>query len=255
VQRRAERPHVAERPGRPFQLLRGHVAGSAGPTARRIDRPGDPPVEHHHFAPLAEHDVRRLEIAVHDALLVGKRHRLGHPPQAVDEPVQRDAGGTGGPPALPGRAVDLGDGIGQCPAAHLGHREEQPTVGQAPGVVDRRDARVLQVGGEPGLFQQAAAGIRAVGALGLRCHLAREHLVAHPPHLGAPAAAQRRDQRVAGVHRDLGHRGRAGVERVRLHPGARRERRRDAHAQLAGRVVPRQDREDLVGETVGHPRP
>src|SRR5205085_1766153 len=84
-----------------------------------------------------QQDVRRLQVAVQDAVLVGVVHR---PRDRGDQ-----AGGVGG-----GDELTRGAGGRQAGAVHQLHREEVP-AGVLADVVDRDDVRVVQAGGGLGL--------------------------------------------------------------------------------------------------------
>ena len=103
----------------------------------------DPPVEQHRLAVLAEHDVVGFHVAVDDAVLVGKRERVRQPHDGRQQrhaiahrPRRRHAGGQG-------------------LAAHEAHRVEGRAVLADAALVDRRNARVLEVAGDDGLDGEA----------------------------------------------------------------------------------------------------
>jgi len=84
------------------QLFRRHVAERADANARRgkplggrlearfLDRARDAEVSQHRV-PFLQQDVRRLDVAVHDAAAVGQRERIGDLAQHTQRLVNREA--------------------------------------------------------------------------------------------------------------------------------------------------------------------
>ena len=75
VRRRAD--HRAGERSRPSTRRRRGTAPSTSPASRRAQILREPPVDHDGLAELADEHVRRLEIAVDDALAVRVRERVG----------------------------------------------------------------------------------------------------------------------------------------------------------------------------------
>jgi len=124
--------------------------------------PREPPVHHVHFAEFAHHDVRGLEVAMDDALVVRVGHRLAH--------LEQDAQGLHLRPAfLPG-----GDEIEyllEGTALHELHREVDAARRVEPELVDRHDAGMVELARHLRLLDEA----RDLRDLGLReDHLHRE---------------------------------------------------------------------------------
>ena len=133
-------------------LLGAHVVGRADrhPRARQLgteDGLRDTEVAHHHFAGLLEHDVVRLHVPVHDAVVVG-----------VAEP----GGGLHEDPAdVPGIEGGVLDEIGQGRAPEEPHGEVDDVAG-TPHAVDRDDVRMLELGRRPRLVGEALHQFRVV---------------------------------------------------------------------------------------------
>jgi hypothetical protein len=107
---------------------------------RMIQCSGDSPVEHQHFAELADHHVRRLQIAMDDGVRVGERNGIAdakeHAEPLADVP-------PGAHPAI------------QPIAAHQLHRVEEAAVGKFAEVMDGDNPGVFEAGDEPGLVRVA----------------------------------------------------------------------------------------------------
>ena len=116
---------------------------------------GQSPIDDERLAELAEHDVFGLEVAVDHALAVGVGDGLAHALQHGD--------GAGQPPEGIAGVMGADHGL-EVLALHALHRE----VGRAPVVeadlVDGHDARVVELGQDLRLREQAAAVARAVRA-------------------------------------------------------------------------------------------
>ncbi len=98
-----------------------------------------------HGAPVgAQHDVRRLDVAVDEAAHV----------DAVERPGDLAPAGHGGG----GVQRLLADGVAEGAAGHELHREEQRAVG-FPGVVEPDDVRVLEALHRPRLAQEASPAL------------------------------------------------------------------------------------------------
>ena len=113
---------------------------------------GQAPVHDLDLAERADHDVGRLQVAVDDAVGVGVADRLADLLEHRQEPAA--VGRRVGPPSeqvVEGLALD-----------EL-HRQERPAVGQRADLVDRRDAGVLQLAGDPGLVEEPAGVAESAG--------------------------------------------------------------------------------------------
>ena len=167
VERQAQAVHVGPRVALPREPLRGHVADGAQDVAgvRQVvglGRLGQAEVGHPDVAVVVQQEVRRLDVAVEDALAVGVLQRLGHldadPGDACgrywrsgsdeadssDEPGRTaEEGSAGGPdsPATARRRVVAG--LGHRPVRRRPHRRRtgrrsasgprRPPSGRRPG--------------------------------------------------------------------------------------------------------------------------
>ena len=168
--------------------LGGHVLGRPQHVVRLADRDadvvqglGDAEVHDPHRAVGGDHDVARLDVVVHDALLV-----------AVSQGVQ-DVGGDRHRPRGGQLPLGVQDGA-QGAAGDLLHHDEGARQAPAgvglllPDIEDRHDAGVVQPGGGQGLGLEAAHEGRVTGQV-------------LPQHLDGHAPSQ---PRVGGSH-DVGH--------------------------------------------------
>jgi hypothetical protein len=108
---------------------------------------GQPPVDEHRLAELADQDVVGLEIAVEDAARVDVGDRVGHR-QHVRHQRQP-----------PGQPVGPRDDLVERLAADHPHRVERRAVVERAGVVDRHDRRVLEPAGQRDLADEARGGL------------------------------------------------------------------------------------------------
>ena len=144
---------------------------------------GEPPVDDLGLAELAGDDVLRLDVEVEDA--------LSH---AVDE-VDRPAGGGEMPQKRPEgqliNRVGMGEMVGsdllmERTGAEIAHHLEELAAGMLTDVVDRHDARMLEIRAGAHLSQKPSPALRVVGHL--RKDLLEEHFpielaITGPPHL------------------------------------------------------------------------
>ena len=121
------------------------------------------PVDDPDLTVAADHHVLGLQVAVDDPLGVGETHGLADGVERVDHPPQRPAGAhaTEGPTSA--TMVEPADDLVEVLAADLGHGDEPLTVGEPPEVVDRHDRRVLELGDDLGLVDEAADHLLVVG--------------------------------------------------------------------------------------------
>ena len=59
-----------------------------------LGRSGEPPIHHENFAEFTDHDVVRLQIAVHDAPGVRKCHRIANLAEDFQQTLSRTASGA-----------------------------------------------------------------------------------------------------------------------------------------------------------------
>jgi hypothetical protein len=202
VQQHTEREQIAAVvDGQVLQLLRRHVrhCPDDSPIARQRGRAravfavvtrwggaelGDAEVEHLHAALAGQHDVGRLQVAVDDALLVGRRKRVGQCDADLAHLVGREAAG-----AHPRRQVFSLDQL---------HRDEAEATGLLDRV-DRHDMGVVERGDGLG-FPLEARERAGVGGKTRRQHLERHAAlqcqVFRQVHLAHAAGAQLLDDAV-----------------------------------------------------------
>jgi hypothetical protein len=189
VQHDAERVHVGRRPHRPAlhllgrQVLRG--AEHRPLSGVVLARLGDAEVGDHHAAVAAQQDVRRLDVAVDDARMVGRGQRVCG--------LSDDRHGL----RRFERAL-LVEPLTQRRPAHELHHDGLDAV-VAARVVDRHDRRVRQPGGRDCFGAEAGEERlvrREVRMEDLDRHLAGEDLVRRLPHLRHPTG---RDQVIEPV--------------------------------------------------------
>jgi hypothetical protein len=246
VQHQAERALVAGRPhrrGQALGLLGRHEGGSAhdaplaglgrvlGQPARERDRglvghalqdAADAPVHEVDLVVAAEHDVRRLQVAVDDPLAVRVGHRVADLEQVLDargEAVRlvRLASMLVGLARFlevlrERAALDELHGVGGCAA------------GRHLQAVDGNDVGVVELRGDLDLADEAQAGLRIAGRSLqqlLERDLAQELGVARDVDRSHPAAAGLAEDHVARLARSLaarrtgGQRGRGAGFRLR----------------------------------------
>ena len=132
-------------------LLGAHVAGraeelagpgQAGPGQQvGVGGAGHAEVEHFRLSGLLHEDVGGLQVAVDDALVVGVLHRVAHPRHQAHAGAEVEAVAAG--VLVQGQAAD-----------EL-HREERLAVVGEAGLVDLRDAGVVQPAQDLGLVGEA----------------------------------------------------------------------------------------------------
>jgi hypothetical protein len=103
---------------------------------------GQPPVEHHGLAELADHDVAWLDIPVDHPAVVGVGHGLAHVPELAEQLLAIGQGSA---------VLEL---LSQGLAAHELHRVVEPTVVATADLVDRYDVGMLELGRDPRLPQE-----------------------------------------------------------------------------------------------------
>ena len=119
------------------------VASSATPPSRQDL--GQAPVHHLDLAEAADHHVRRLQVAVDHAAGVGVGHRLADRLEDRQEPGQ-----------VVGRRRAGREQVGQRLPLDQLHGEVRPAVGEGAQLVDRHDARVLELAADLGLLDEPA---------------------------------------------------------------------------------------------------
>jgi hypothetical protein len=153
-----------------------------------------------------------------DALRVGVRDRVARGPEGVDQAAERQPGRRRPEPLGRRRPVQVGDHVGQRPAADLLHQEVHPPVGERAEGVDGHDARMLELRGDLRLFDEARDRSPARGRAGLedlQRHGPVERRIADPVDLAHRAAPEQPLIRPAGRGRRLGARRRLGDPRGR----------------------------------------
>lgn len=162
---------------RAADLFRRHVvrgahsdagAGEARGEPDVVAEPGDAEVADLHGAVRQPHDVRRLQVTVHDALLVGVGERGGHLVGDVDDLVDRER--------LPVRLHQLAEVV----SLQQFHHQVQHPVGLAE-VVDDGHSAVLQGRRDPGLAPEPFTQDAGEGRVVVRA----ERLQALDGHLAA----------------------------------------------------------------------
>ena len=193
----AERVHVGARVGRdPRGLLGCDVTGRPHERARHrerlaVGRLRDPEVGDLDRARRGHEHVARLHVAVHHALGVRRRQRLGDLGAELGDLARRD-------PAL------LHEHLAQAPAVDELHHHEGGAGVLAP-VVDRDDVRVVQPGCGAGLVLEALAGDVGRDRRHLHRDRAIEQEVTAGEHLTHAADAPRAIQAIPAAE-DCSHR-------------------------------------------------
>ena len=129
---------------------------------RPIDRLGQAPIDDQRLTVRAQHDVGRLQVAVHHPTAVRIVHRVAdveEMPQQLPERQDPFARGAAGDLGL----VKLLDGLLEGLALDEPHGVIRAAVGVAAQAVDRDDARVLQPAGDLGLAHEPRPVFRVVG--------------------------------------------------------------------------------------------
>ena len=166
-----------------------HLVRLAGPAlAGRLLLPltaehlGQAPVHHVGLAEGPHHDVCRLEVPVHDALGVGVGHGLADPHEDRDHA-----------PQVPLAALEPGqlEDLAQVVAVDQLHREVHAAGLVDADVVHGHDARVVQLTGDLGLFEEArqtALGHLLGGLAAAGLHAPAQHDLhgQGPAQLGVP---------------------------------------------------------------------
>ena len=144
------------------QLAEGPGRGLPTLVLARIEHPRQPPVHHVHLAEAPDHDVGRLQVAVHHALRVGVGHGLAHP---VDH-----AHGARRVPALLAPLDQPEDGLQVATLDEL-HREVHVAARARAQVVHRDDAWVVELAGDLRLLEEASERAVRVGSPAPPCAL------------------------------------------------------------------------------------
>ena len=196
VEQDTERPDVRARIGDlAAHLLRRHRVRRPRRGARRHQRhhrrradedrlvsPSQPEIDNLQPPVPGDHRVGRLEVAMHDLVLVRVRQRVSRLQTIADGLVQ------------PQRAA-LVEALAQGAALDMLHRDERRAIG-VTDFVDRADVRMVQGGSVAGLAQQSAARRVNIarGVNDLERHRPVERRVIREEHgAHAPAAEQALD--------------------------------------------------------------
>ncbi len=158
-----------------LSLLRRHVGDRAHDTAVLGDRLrllggpvalvavvaqlGEAEVQHLQPPVRGQHHVLGLQVAVEDALPVGRGHRVGHGDGEREEALHREAARR--------------DRLAERLALDELHRQEAEPVLLLEGAVEGDDAGVAQRG------DRLRLALEALDLLGVRRHLGRQHLEGH----------------------------------------------------------------------------
>jgi len=163
--------------------------------ARRVEVARDAPVDQRGLAALAEDDVVRRAVAVHDAALVRVREGLGDRDQVRQ---QLEALARPGLPVAGLGVRQLVEPVAQRDPVDALEHAERPADARLAELVDRDDRRVLQLREDPRLgadppLEQLAHARRQVVALARRLedHRAAEPLVLAEEDLRHAAARDR----------------------------------------------------------------
>jgi hypothetical protein len=175
--------------GRRWRHRRGGSDGAA------VAQLGQAEVEHLHAARLGDHHVRRLDVAVQDALVVGGGQRVGDGDQPVEGLAQR-------------RCAAALQQVGQGLAVDQLHDQDVVAL-VGDDVEQRHHAGVRHRRRRPRLAQHAGPPLGIAGRArrqDLQRDVAVEPLVARPPDLAHRAAAEPRQQAVrSDADAGLGH--------------------------------------------------
>ena len=187
------------------------------------------PVEDLHFAVLAEHHVRGLEVAVEDPPAVGEVDRLRDLQEDLDEAGDREVRHR-----LRVAAAERAEDVGERAPADVAHRaERRAALGDED--VERHDVRVLELPEDPRLVEEARASDGIVSLHDLEGDVAAERGVAREED-GAHAALGEEARDLVAHAAGLLLRRRARARR--LEAAARRRRERDVFGGIGLRVLP-----------------
>ncbi len=205
-----------------------------------VDDFGEPPIHHQHFAKVADHDVRRLQVAVDDALRVRESNGVADFLEERQQPCQWEALERGG---IAER--QLFQHVVQGGAFHELHRVENLVAFIHPELMHRDDVRMLELRGDLCLFDEAQQiGFRLAGELHFHGDRALRGEVAGAEDHAHATLRDRRADRIFALTVKLfrqqpSHSGSLGRERVERAAGKlatahlQRDRRAELHL-LAG---------------------
>jgi hypothetical protein len=138
-------------------LLRTHVGGRPGvarPLAHVLFAQGQPEIRHEGLAAPVEQDVARLDVPMHQTLLVGVVQRLGHRRHQLDRFVDRQPG--------------LLEPRGEVGAVDVLRDDVAGAACGAADIEDRNNLRVIEVGDGAGFGQVGFGGFGAIHQLAMR---------------------------------------------------------------------------------------
>ena len=143
-------------------LFGTHVGGRPGVAwslAHVLLPQGQPEIGHKRLAALVEQDVARLDVPMHQPLLVGVVQRLGHRRHQFDGFVHRQPG--------------LLEPRGEVGAVDVLRDDEAGKLFGAADIMDRHDVRVIEIGDRAGFGQIGFGIFGAIHQLAMR-HLDRD---------------------------------------------------------------------------------
>jgi hypothetical protein len=194
--RRADRPPGGGPLVRVGRVGAVRLARLRGRRRRLADHLRQPPVHDERLAERADHDVRRLQVAVDDPLRVRVADRLADGGEALQQLPQGDPPGVAGRRRVRGPAVGAGlavepvDDLAERRPGDEPHGVARPPVAVGDEAEDGDHAGVVEPGGDPGLGDELfpPPGVVGVGHLHpLERDLAVELGVAGAEHLAEPA--------------------------------------------------------------------
>ena len=159
---------------------------AGGRAHRAVVALGEAEIEHLHSAVLGHHDVGGLEVAVDDALLVGRRQGFGHRDGELED--------------LLGGHADGGDQLVQGLALDQFH-DQEVGAGFFFDRVDRDDVGMIELGEDLRFPSEASVAVgirRPLGGQSLDRHLAVQTQIFRQKHRAHAAGTELGDDLVVG---------------------------------------------------------